>query len=91
MTKLESDKKYRFKDNPKETDFHDKFIDMYYNNTSSHKTLSAIVNGWSNTNQNIPNEYLSEKEENICLNIIQWLGSSVGQSFINGCGFELKQ
>lgn len=34
--------------------------------------------------------YLNEREEMIILNTIQWLGSPVGRSFLEKCGFELK-
>jgi hypothetical protein len=82
---MKSNKEYRFKDNPKEQEFHDKFIDMFKYDRSANNTLSAIVFGWENDK-----ESLSEREEDICLNIIQWLGSPVGQSFLYSCGFELK-
>lgn len=78
---MKSNKEYRFKDNPKEKEFHDKFIEMFENKDM---TLSAIVFGYKN-GQSIPNRYLTEDEKNICLNIIQWLGSPVGQSFLDDC------
>lgn len=84
---MKTNKEYRFNDNPKEKELHDKFIEMFKN---SNITLSAIIFGWQNDNQTIPNRYLTEDEENICLNIIQWLGSPVGQLFLNECGFTLK-
>jgi hypothetical protein len=84
---MKSNKEYRFTDNPKEKEFHDRFIEMFTADASAKKTLSAIVYGWNNRFQNVPDKYLTEDEENICLNIIQWLGSPVGQSFLNNCGF----
>lgn len=84
---MKGNKEYRFKDNPKEKEFHDKFIAMFNRDDSSRKSLSAIVNGWSDDRQNQPKEWLSEKEEYICVNLIQWLGSTVGQSFLAECGF----
>jgi len=83
---MKTNKKYRFNDNPKEKELHDKFIDMFENN----KTLSAIIFGWENDRQITPSRYLTENEENICLNLIQWLGSPVGQSFLLECGFSLN-
>lgn len=83
---MKGNKEYRFKDNPKEKEFHDKFIAMF-NRDGSRKSLSAIVNGWSDNRQNQPKEWLSEKEEVICVNLIQWLGSPVGQGFLAECGF----
>jgi hypothetical protein len=85
---MKSNKEYRFKDNPKEQEFHDNFIDMFKHDKSANNTLSAIVFGWENDRQQYPKEYLSEKEEDICVNIIQWLGSPVGQGFLNRCGFS---
>lgn len=89
---MKGTKEYRFKNNPKEKEFHDKFIELFNDNHGfGRKSLSAIVNGWANDRQNEPVEYLSEKEETICLHLIQWLGSSVGQAFLRSCGFaEVK-
>lgn len=87
---MKGNKEYRFKDNPKEKEFHDKFKKMFYHTSSARKSLSAIVYGWSDSNQNQPKEWLSEKEEGICVNIIQWLGSPVGQGFLRDCGFINK-
>lgn len=87
---MKTNKEYRFKDNPKEKEMHDKFIDMFSNNNMSKTVLSAIVFGWENDRQEYPKEWLTEKEEDICLNIIQWLGSPVGQGFLEQCGFILK-
>ena len=33
-----------------------------------------------------PNEYLTEREKQIMLTTLQWLGSSVGQSYLQQCG-----
>lgn len=84
---MKSNKEYRFKDNPKEKEFHDKFKEMFERDNSANKTLSAIVFGWENDRQQYPKYYLSENEEDICLNLIQWLGSPVGQGFLESCGF----
>jgi hypothetical protein len=88
---METNKEYRFKDNPKEKEFHDKFIKEFSRTSSSKKTLSAIIFGWDSDRQTHPKEFLTEREENICLNLIQWLGSPVGQGFLSECGFELKR
>lgn len=85
---LKSIKTYRHNSNPEEKLFHDNFIEMFYRDGSVRKTLSAIVNGWSDTRQNTPEKYLSDKEEVVCINIIQWLGSPVGQGFLRNCGYE---
>lgn len=88
---MKSNKEYRFNYNPKEKEFHDKFFQMFNANSRSITTLSGIVFGWQDGTCSIPKEYLDEKGEEICLNIIQWLGSNVGQNFLLDCGFERKQ
>jgi hypothetical protein len=88
---MKSNKEYRFKDNPKEKELHDKFIKMFDISGSTSNTLSAIVFGWKDNRQTEPNRYLTEDEENICLNLIQWLGSSVGQYFLSDCGFKKEK
>lgn len=87
---MKTNKEYRFKDNPKEKEFHDKFIKMFDSDKMANTALSAIIFGWENDKQNYPNRYLTEEEENICLNLIQWLGSPVGQGFLDSCGFVQK-
>lgn len=88
---MKSNKEYRFKDNPKEQEFHDKFKDMFSQDNMARESLSAIVFGWANNSQSYPTQYLTEDEECICLNIIQWLGSPVGQGFLDRCGFTEKK
>jgi hypothetical protein len=87
---MKSNKEYRFKDNQEEQKFHDKFKEMFERDNMAKNALSAIVFGWENDRQNYPKEYLTEKEEDICLNLIQWLGSPVGQGFLESCGFVPK-
>ena len=84
---MKSFKPHRFELNPKEKQFHDEFIKMFDERSS---TLSKVVFGELNDN-NEPKDYLTPDEENICLNIVQWLGSSVGQHFLNKCGFYQKK
>ena len=86
---MKSNKEYRFKDNPKEKEFYDKFKDMFFHNNFALRTLDAVIFGWDNDNN--PNDYLSDRETAICTNLIQWLGSPVGQGFLRENGFELKQ
>ena len=86
---MKSNKEYRFIGNEKEKVFHDNFIEMFTKNKDiTNITLSAIVFGWENDRQQYPKHFLTEYEENICLNIIQWLGSPVGQGFLDKCGFS---
>lgn len=84
---MKTNKEYRFIDNPKEQEFHDKFKEMFNNNSV---TLNAVIFGWRDDCQNYPKDHLSAKEKDICINLIQWLGSPVGQGFLNNCGFITK-
>lgn len=84
---MNTNKEYRFKDNPKEAEFHDKFKEMFKNDNT---TLSAIIFGWQSDKQKYPNEFLTENEEDICITLIQWLGSPIGQDFLDSCGFIPK-
>jgi len=88
---MKSNKEYRFKDNRKEEEFHDKFKKMFDISSFTRNSLSAIIFGWKNSSQNYPNQHLTEKEEDISLNLIQWLGSPVGQEFLESCGFVPKK
>jgi len=83
---MEKNKEYRFKDNPKEKEFFDKFSEMFLHNGFSIRTLDAVIFGWDNDNN--PNDNLDGRETAICTNLIQWLGSPVGQGFLRECGFE---
>lgn len=85
---MKSNKEYRVNDKPKEKEFHDKFSEMFPSNTVVNKPLSAIVFGFKNGTVSLSNDYLNDREEDICLNIIKWLGSNVGKNFLNYCGFE---
>ena len=86
---IKYNKKYRFRDNPDEKVFHDNFIKEYDINSVNIK-LSGLVFGWKDMNQDYPKDYLSEREQDICLNLIQWVGSPVGQGFLDSCGFIKK-
>jgi hypothetical protein len=85
---MKSFKEYRFEGNPIEKEFHDKFKSWYGNPNYQNHHLSLIVFGMKSNNT--PFDYLSEREENICLSLIQWLGSPVGQGFLDSCGFAPK-
>jgi hypothetical protein len=89
--RLKGTKEYRFKDNPLEKRFHDAFINQFGRDHQSLKTLSMIIFGPSPTNSNYANSCLTDYEETMCVNMIQWLGSPVGQSFLRDLGFEQKE
>ncbi len=84
---MKSNKEYRFKDNPKEKEFFDKFIESH----SKNNDMDFIVFGQEIGRIGFyPQDYLTEREESIVLSTIQWLGSPVGQGFLRDCGFIEK-
>ncbi len=58
---MKSNKEYRFKNNPKEKEFHDKFKEMFDVSSTTLNSLSALIFGWENDRQSYPKEYLTEK------------------------------
>lgn len=85
---MESNKTNRFHSNPKEKIFHDKFKERFENNQT---TLSGMIFGWTNDYQDNPKRYLTDEEQDICLNLIQWLGSPVGDRFLEECKKEYEK
>jgi hypothetical protein len=83
-------KKWRHEGNPQEKILFDKFME-YFLTQPSRRDLAGIIFGWHSSSQSVPNDYLTEREEIICTNMIQWLGSPIGMNFLRECGFELKQ
>jgi len=81
-------KTYRHEQNPKEKELHDKFIEQCSHN---HDDMDFIVFGMDNNKPNYPADRLTDREKQIAISTIQWLGSPVGQSFLKDCGFELKE
>jgi hypothetical protein len=84
---MKSHKEYRFKNNPQEKVFVDEFVKGhgFYDND-----MDFIVFGQKSESMS-PNDYLSDREKDIVLSTIQWLGSPVGQGFLDKCGFIPKQ
>lgn len=82
---MKSYKSYRFETNPTEKVFHDNFKNIFEKEQESRGMLSGVIFG---RDGNTPIQHLTETEENVCLNIIQWLGSPVGHAFLESCGYE---
>ena len=80
---MKSNKEYRFSANPDEKVVHDKFKEMF-DSATGERMLGIILFGLDTP---IEQRSLSERELDICLNMIQWLGSPVGKFFLNECGF----
>ena len=86
---MEGYKTYRHDSNPKEKELHDKFIDeMITNKLANADILDFIVFGQADKSISQANGCLSDREKRIVISTIQWLGSSVGQSFLRECGFK---
>lgn len=78
---------HRHLDNPTEKELHDNFIEQFIDNKLAHDMIDKIIYG---TNENgYPTNFLSDHEKRIVITAIQWLGSHVGQSFLEDNGFKL--
>lgn len=80
---------HRHMSNPKEKELHDKFIEDFIDRKYSANTIDRLVFGHP-SNSFDPNDYLSDREKQIVISTIQWLGSPVGQGFLRDCGFKLE-
>lgn len=72
-------KEYRFKNNPKEK----LFVDVFLKDHANGDDMDFIVFGQTEGIGFSPNDRLTEREESIVISTIQWLGSPVGQGFLN--------
>lgn len=76
---MKSFKEYRFEKNPLEKKLVYEFLNQYGNN----ENMDLIVFGHANTGL-APKEYLTDREKQIVLSVIQWIGSPVGEGFVLG-------
>jgi len=83
---MEGFKTNRHGQNPKEKEFHDKFLKEH--NRKGYEDMDLIVFGHKENLR--PNDILTPREKKIVLSTIQWLGSPVGQGFLRECGFTQK-
>jgi len=70
--------------------YHDlerKFVAEFNRDHYSDHERAILIYGSKETDTRRPNQYLTEDEEKLIMTIIQWLGTPVGQSFLNKCGF----
>lgn len=84
---IESFKMHRHEHNPKEKELCEKFLQEH--NRAGYQDMDLIVFGHGSESMR-PKDDLSDREKQIVLSTIQWLGSPVGQYFLITCGFELK-
>ena len=83
---MEGFKTYRHEINPREKELHDKFIKEHIN-----KDTDFIVFRPANDTQTYAVDELSDREKQIMISTIQWLGSPVGTSFLRDCGFKKEE
>jgi len=80
-------KEYRFESNPKEKEMVDKFLE----HADTMEIERRVFGTDPKRNDLYPNGQLSKREMKIVLSTIQWLGSPVGQGFLDSCGFNVKK
>lgn len=78
---MDTFKMHRHESNPKEREFYEKFL------AGNDRDMDLIIFGHG-SNSFRPLDNLSDREKQIVLSSIQWLGSPVGQGFLRECGFE---
>ena len=76
-------KEYRLKADDKYYAKEIEFLEVFNRDHLEH--ASSIVFGVKDGTGFHPNEYLTDREEKIVLAVIQWLGTPVGQGFLNSC------
>jgi hypothetical protein len=84
-------KTYRHRSNPQEKVFHDKFIEEFVTNPLNLGIINHIIFPARNANARLTSDQLSERELKIVISVVQWLGSNVGQSFLEECGYTKNQ
>lgn len=87
LDELEGYNLHRHENNPKEKELHDKFIERFA--SDGRVDLERIVFNMDDHDNPIQG-YLSDREKRIIVSTIQWLGSPVGNGFLNSCGYELE-
>lgn len=55
---------------------------LFKDNIMADQAIFGIKDGTSS----LPNEYLTERDKQIMLSTLQWLGSHVGQCYLRECG-----
>lgn len=81
---MEGNKVYRHEQNPEEKRLHDAFVKEH-----GDEDMAGIVFK-PNKRGTAPSEYLTPREEKIVISTIQWLGSPIGQNWLNRMGYKKK-
>ena len=79
---MKGNKTHRHSNNPLEKKLHDSFIKHHIND------IEMICVDSDDGME--PNRYLTDDEKRIVISTVQWLGSSVGQGFLEEIGFKIK-
>lgn len=79
---LKGFKTYRHATNPTEKQLHDSFVEHH-----NDKYLDLIVFGSNDGSGMNPSDNLTDREKQIVVSTIQWLGSPVGKNFLRENGF----
>ena len=82
--KLRPSKPHRFSSNPQEEEFYDSIIERMKEDPL--ETISFIIHGAGN-NGVVPKKEATEEEVHAFLATIQWLGSPIGESFLEKMGY----
>ena len=83
---IETFNKHRLASNPVEAQMYETATKWKKQNSIvfSQAVLGVNSNG-------CPKDYLTNREERIVFGTLQWLGSPVGQGFLEECGFVFKE
>jgi len=76
-------------ENPTEKLLHDSFISEFVESKLSYNAVDKIVYGTDEYGN--PRDYLSDHEKQIVISTIQWLGSHVGECFLDRCGYKMDK
>ena len=77
-------KTYRHNTNPLEKQLHDSFVDEHVKDGY----MDLIVFGPRDGSDTQPSDYLTDREKQIVISTVQWMGSPVGQGFLRQNGIE---
>lgn len=77
---------YRLKDNAEEA----KFAQAWDEQITQGNTLAYLLHTGDQSGMNPPSEP-SDRDHQVAATVIQWLGSPVGQSFLEELGYVKKQ
>ncbi len=82
-------KTHRLESNPEEQIFHNNFRTEHLE-ANHGGDINLLVFPPADGSGSTPSEYLTDREKDVMVSTIQWLGSPVGQAFLNKCGYAKK-